>query len=203
MMRLDHLAVAGATLAEATAHVEEALGVRLGAGGSHARFGTHNRLIGLEDGLYLEAIAIDPAQQPQQRPRWFDLDNFSGPARLAHWILRAEDLAQEQALLPKHAQSPVQMQRGDLRWLMTVPADGIQPFDNVFPSVLQWQSPPPAASLPQSGCRLRRLTVRHPEARALRAALARVLEDPRVVVEPGRPALQAEFDTPHGPRLLA
>lgn len=202
-MILDHLAVAGTTLAEAAAHTEEALGVRLGTGGSHARFGTHNRLIGLEDGLYLEAIAIDPDQQPQQLPRWFDLDNFTGPARLAHWILRAEDLDREQALLPPHARSPVAMQRGGLSWLMTVPQDGVQPFDNVFPSVLQWQSPPPAAGLPQSGCRLRRLTLSHPQAAELRAALDRILADPRIAVEPGAPALQAEFDTPHGSRRLA
>jgi hypothetical protein len=202
-MILDHLAVAGATLAEATAHVEDALGVQLGAGGSHARFGTHNRLIGLEEGLYLEAIAIDPEQQPQARPRWFDLDHFTGPARLAHWILRSADLDAEQAQLPPHARHPIQMQRGDLRWLMTVPPDGVQPFDNLFPSVLQWQSPPPAASLPQSGCHLRRLTLCHPNAADLRAALARILSDPRLVVEPGAPDMQAEFDTPHGPRRLA
>lgn len=202
-MILDHLAVAGRTLAEATAHVEEALGIQLGTGGSHARFGTHNRLIGLQDGLYLEAIAVDPDQTPQQRPRWFDLDNFTGPARLAHWILRSGDLDAEQALLPPHARHPVQMQRGDLRWLMTVPPDGVQPFNSLFPSVLQWQSPPPAASLPQSGCQLRRLTLSHPQAAELRGALDLVLDDSRLAVEPGQPAMLAEFDTPHGPRQLS
>ena len=52
-MILDHLAVAGETLAEAVAHAEEALGIALGSGGQHPRYGTHNRLIGLEGGLYL------------------------------------------------------------------------------------------------------------------------------------------------------
>lgn len=201
-MRLDHLAVAGGTLEEAVHHVEAALGVKLGPGGSHVRFGTHNRLIGLDGGLYLEAIAIDPAQEPQERPRWFNLDRREGPPRLSNWIIRSEDLAAEQRLLPEHARRCLEMQRGDLRWLMTVPSDGLLPFDNLFPAVLQWQSQPPAGKLPQSGCRLRRLTLAHPEAVALREALDRIIGDPRAVVEPGAPAMTAEFDTPHGRRVL-
>ncbi|WP_264210230.1 VOC family protein [Leisingera thetidis] len=201
-MILDHLAVAGATLEDAAAHVEQSLGIRLGPGGSHARYGTHNRLMGLEDGLYLEAIAIDPATQPQEQPRWFDLDRLNGPARLSNWILRSEDLGAEKTLLPPHAQRHVQMQRGDLRWLMTVPEDGLLPYDNLFPAVLQWQAEPPAARLPQSGCRLARLTLSHPEAAALQAALDRILADPRIAVEQGAPAMMAEFATPHGKRQL-
>ena len=68
-MRLDHLAVAGETLAEAVAHVEEALGVKMGPGGEHAHFGTHNQLIGLADGLYLEAIAANPVAAALPYPR--------------------------------------------------------------------------------------------------------------------------------------
>lgn len=201
-MILDHLAVAGETLEEAVAHTEDALGITLGPGGSHARYGTRNRLIGLEDGLYLEAIAIDPEAQPQELPRWFNLDQFTGPARLSNWILRSGDLATEKRLLPPHAQRHVQMQRGDLSWLMTVPADGLLPYDNLFPAVLQWQADPPAARLPQSGCRLTRLVLSHPDAPDLKAVLDRILSDPRIAVETGEPAMIAEFDTPHGLRVL-
>jgi len=201
-MILDHLAVAGKTLEEAAAHVEQSLGISLGPGGAHARYGTHNRLIGLEDGLYLEAIAIDPDAQPQEQPRWFNLDRFEGPARLNNWILRSEDLEAEKPLLPPHAQRHVQMQRGDLSWLMTVPADGLLPYDNLFPAVLQWQAEPPAGKLPQSGCRLARLVLSHPEASDLQTALDRVLKDPRLKIEQGAPAMMAEFDTPRGARVL-
>ncbi|UWQ63821.1 VOC family protein [Leisingera caerulea] len=201
-MILDHLAVAGQTLQEAVAHTEEALGIPLGPGGQHARYGTHNRLIGLEDGLYLEAIAINPDARPQEQPRWFNLDRFEGPARLSNWILRSQDLAAEKHMLPPHAQRHVSMQRGDLSWLMTVPADGLLPFDNLFPAVLQWQAEPPAGKLPQSGCRLTRLVLSHPEAAELQTALDRILNDPRLKVEAGEPAMMAEFATPHGPRVL-
>ena len=82
MIELDHLAVAGETLAEAVAHVEDALGVEMAAGGVHVEMGTHNRLLSLGPGMYLEAIAVDPAARGPDRPRWFDLDRFQGRPRL-------------------------------------------------------------------------------------------------------------------------
>jgi len=202
-MELDHIAVSGETLEEATAAVEAALGVPMGLGGQHDVFITHNRLLGLADGLYLEAIAADPTRPAPDRPRWFDLDSFAGPARLTNWICRCDDLDALLAALPVQAGAPVALSRGDLRWRMAVPADGKLPFDNLFPPLIQWQCDiHPARMLPPTGCTLRRLVVAHPEAVALRAALAPHLVDPRVEFEPGAPALSAEFDTPHGARVL-
>ncbi|MCK5503363.1 MAG: VOC family protein [Tritonibacter mobilis] len=200
-MELDHFAIAANTLAEATAHVEEALGVPLQPGGEHAVFGTHNRLLGLADGLYLEAIAIDPEATPQRQPRWFDLDRFDGAARITNWICRSGDLDGTLAALPVDAGAPVSLTRGDLSWQMAVPKSGILPYDNIFPALIQWQGPHPAPRLTQQGCSLRRLVVSHPEAQALAELLP--LDDARVVFEPGPAALRAEIDTPHGLRHLS
>jgi len=199
---LDHLAVAGESLADAVAHVEDALGVRMGAGGQHARYGTHNRLIGLDDGLYLEAIAIDPDATPPTYPRWFDLDRFTGAARLANWICRTSDLKTVLDGIAQNAGVPVAMERGDLRWLMAVPETGILPMEGAFPAVLQWQVPtPPGERLASSGCRLVHLDVAHPEAHSLAEILG--LRDPRVRFAAGEFALQATFETPHGRRVLS
>nr|WP_299687654.1 VOC family protein [uncultured Tateyamaria sp.] len=65
-MILDHLVVGAPTLAEAQAHIEHQLGVTMQPGGQHAVFHTHNSLLGLEDGLYLEAIAPDPGLPPRR-----------------------------------------------------------------------------------------------------------------------------------------
>ncbi len=200
-MELDHFAIAANTLAEATAHVEEALGVPLQPGGEHAVFGTHNRLLGLADGLYLEAIAIDPEATPQRQPRWFDLDRFEGAARITNWICRSSDLDSTLAALPVDAGAPVSLTRRDLSWQMAVPNSGILPYDNIFPALIQWQGPHPAPRLTQQGCSLRRLVVSHPEAQALAELLP--LDDARVVFEPGPAALRAEIDTPHGLRHLS
>lgn len=204
MLALDHIAVAGETLDAAVAHVEDALGVALQAGGEHAHFATHNKLLGLADGLYLEAIATNPAATPKQSPRWFDLDRFQGAARLACWICRTDDLEAALAQMSVDAGQPVQLARGDLRWKMAVPSGGVLPFDNRFPALMQWQGDHPAARLTDRGCRLRRLVVSHPEAYALRDMLRDLLQlqEPTVVFEPGEGGLMAEIDTPQGLRIL-
>lgn len=202
MLELDHIAVSGETLEAAAAHVEAALGVSLGAGGRHDVFGTYNRLLRLEDGLYLEAIAIDPDAPAPGRARWFDLDRFGGAPRLTNWICRTGDLAAAAAALPGSG-NPVDLRRGDLRWQMAVPEDGVLPFDNLSPALIRWRGHlHPASMLAASGCRLRRLVIAHPDGDALAARLAPVLTDARVVVETGAAVMMAEFDTPHGVRVL-
>jgi hypothetical protein len=157
----------------------------------------------LEDGLYLEAIAINPDAPQPDRARWFDLDRFFGAPRLTNWICRSDDLEQTCATLPASFGAPVALQRGDLHWRMAVPDDGVLPFDNIAPALMQWQTDMhPATRLAPSGVRLRRLTLSHPEGQALAALLAAEVQDDRVAVEVGSPALCAEFDTPHGPRKL-
>jgi hypothetical protein len=201
-MHLDHLAVAGESLDAAAAHLEAALGLPLQPGGAHARFGTHNRLLGLEDGLYLEAIAIDPNAPAPDGPRWFDLDRLQGAPHLRTWIARVDDL---DAALIRHPEAgqPLALERGDLRWRMAVPTSGVLPFDNLFPALIEWQGTAhPAQRLAPSGARLVRLVITHPDVAALRDALSR-LTDLRVVIEPGAPALRAEIATPHGLRVLS
>lgn len=197
-MQLDHIAVSGETLEAAAAHVEQALGVSLQQGGKHAKFGTYNRLLGLEDGLYLEAIAIDPDAPTPEQPRWFDLDRFAGNARLTNWICRVSDI--EAVTMPDGPVAPIDLDRGALRWRMAVPRSGRLPFDNLYPALIQWQGDlHPARMLQASGCRLRRLVVYHPDALDLARILGAV---ERVEFDTGPAAMRAEFDTPHGPRVL-
>lgn len=201
MLRLDHLAVSAQTLAEGVAAVEAALGLPLGPGGQHPHMATHNRLLGLGS-VYLEVIAADPAAPAPAWPRWFNLDRFSGPPRLTNWIAACDDLEAALATAPAGSGVPVDLARGDLRWRMAVPGDGCLPFDGAYPALIAWQGPHPAARLPDLGARLHRLEIAHPQATALRAALAN-FTDPRVVIVPGATvALRAEVATPHGLRVL-
>lgn len=203
MIELDHLAVAAPTLDDGRKYVEETLGVVLQPGGQHAHFGTHNLLLGLEDGLYLEVIAVDPSAPAPGYPRWFDLDRFTGAPRLHNWICRSTDLNTVLQAMPD-AGAPVALSRGDLRWQMAVPPSGILPFDNLFPALIEWQGKAhPAPRLTASGCRLDRLIISHPRADDLKSALAGRLEDRRIVYEAGDPGLRAELSTPSGPKVLA
>ena len=200
-MELDHLAVCAADLDEGAAWVEAALGVTLRPGGQHARYGTHNRLLGLGPGLYLEVIAPDRTAPPPKGPRWFALDHAGAP-RLGNWIVRTRDLA---ATLPDwpEAGAPVALSRGDLAWTIAVPPDGSLPLGGGAPTLIEWSAGThPSLRLPESGLRLTRLTVRHPDAEALRARLS-ALDDPRVVFEVAdAPGLSADFTTPAGARRL-
>jgi hypothetical protein len=203
MLRLDHLAIVAGRLEDGVAEVERSLGVTMAGGGKHPLMGTHNRLLGLGD-LYLEVIAIDPDAPAPTRPRWFDMDRFRGPPRLTNWVVGCDDLDAEVALGPEGIGLPMALQRGDYRWQMAVPDDGLLPFDGAFPALIQWEgNAHPARALPDHGLRLTRLEIAHPQAPALRAALVGRLEDPRIVIlDAPVVALRATIDTPQGPRRL-
>lgn len=202
MFELDHLAIAAETLEAGRAAVEQALGVTLQPGGQHTHFGTHNLLLGLEDGLYLEVIAIDPEAPKPDYARWFDLDRFKAAPRLNNWICRTDDMAGALVMLPQ-AGKPVSLSRGDLRWQMAVPEDGILPYGGVFPALIEWQcATHPVGLLRATGCRLVRLIVSHPQVGTLKALIGDMLEDTRVSFEEGTAGLRAEFQTPAGMRIL-
>lgn len=201
-MELDHIAVAGETLEAARAHVEAVLGTGMGPGGRHARFGTHNRLLGLPP-WYLEAIAVDPDAPAPPDARWFGLDRFAGPARLDKWICRVADIDAAIAALPM-AGRRVDLERDGLRWSMAVPEDGQLPFDGLFPALIQWHvATPPGASLPACGFGLEVLVVTHPEAAALEALVAPQLHNAPVRFErAAAPGLAAHLEGPAGPVVL-
>ena len=198
MLTLDHLAVGAETLEDGVAWVEERLRVRLLPGGQHAHYGTHNRLLGLAPGLYLEVITKDPDAPPTGRATWFDLDNFTGPPRLANWLCRTDDLESFVDIVGP----AVSLSRGTLHWETTVPDDGSLPMGGGHPTLLRWGkgTTPPGLSIPDSGCTLRRLTVTHPQADWLRAHVP--LNTDLVAFEAGTVALTADIATPRGHRTL-
>lgn len=203
MRKLDHLVVTAHTLEAGAAHVVKALGLALAPGGQHARMGTHNRLLGLGPGLYLEVIAVDPAAQAPGGPRWFDLDRLTGPPRLSHWVLCCDDLGAELAALPAGgaAVRAEDFARGPYRWRMGVSDDGRLPLADAHPGLIEWQAGGhPADRLADGPCRLERLEIHHPEPAALRAALR--LDDRRVLVTAGPRAMRALIATPAGLRVL-
>lgn len=201
MLELDHLAVTAPSLEEGVAAVEAALGVALAPGGRHAHMGTWNRLLSLGPGLYLEVIAPDPVAPRPAWPRWFGLDS-RGSVRLTNWVARTGDLAAALASAPAGAGVAVDLDRGDLRWRMGVPASGALPYDDCFPALIQWQAGGhPSERLPDAGCRLRRLVIGHPQAEELAVLLA--LADPRLVlVAESAISMTAEIDTPAGLKVL-
>ncbi|MFN0114117.1 MAG: VOC family protein [Paracoccaceae bacterium] len=198
MAEIDHVAVAAASLEDGRAWVEALLGTSLSAIGQHAYMGTHNRLLGLGPGLYLEVIAIDPAAPRPAVPRWFDLDRFTGPPRITNWIVRTGDLDAALAAAPAGAGRATALARGDFRWRIGIPETGVLPFGDTFPALIEWEGAAhPADRLPDQGIRLTALEISTPDPAALAAALPGINDD-RLWIVPGVEAIRACLTTPGG-----
>jgi hypothetical protein len=177
MIELDHLVVAARTLEEGVAWVEARLGVAMGAGGKHALMSTHNRVLNLGSRRFLEVIAIDPEAPPPGRPRWFSLDEpemaerlAKGPA-LIHWVARSDDIERAVGATATAETEILSLARGAYRWSMGVPRSGRLERRGIVPTIIQWEGAHPCDAAPDSGCRLERLVLRHPEAARTLAAL--------------------------------
>lgn len=205
---LDHIAVVAPTLEVGCAHVRAALGVEPRAGGEHERMGTHNRLLRLGESLYLEVIAPNPAVRRPPRPRWFALDNLAAdaPPRLAAWVVRTGSIKTTLAATDEPLGNVEPMSRGDLEWLITIPADGSLPLGGAAPALIEWHTDThPALRLDDTGLALERLAIHHPDpARIERLLRALKVDGPIEVAKEASaaPGLVAHIRTPQGLRTL-
>jgi hypothetical protein len=210
---IDHLVMGAADLEQGCRQVSERLGVPLAPGGRHAHMGTHNRLLKLGQACYLEVIAIDPEAPPPGRPRWFGLDRPETTARLAEeprlltWVVHGIPFAGLDPSLAHHLGRPEPMRRGDLRWRLTLHADGHLPAGGLLPGLIEWDGPHhPAQRLPDAGCRLTRIrlspTAPDTLSTLLQAIGCRHMIDLVFRESAQTSCLTAEIETPEGPRHL-
>lgn len=177
MAEIDHIVLGARTLEEGAAFVEQHLGVKPRPGGRHDGLGTHNMLLGLGRGTYLEIIAPDPAQPDPPHGRLFDLDEPSmrvmleAEPRLIGWVARTPVLEAVAARLGRRAGEIREMSRGDLHWRMAFPPQR-QDMDNLIPALIEWKGEGASSRIPDSHVRLLQLEAEHPEADAVRGALA-------------------------------
>jgi len=204
-VQLDHIAVGALTLEAGVAYVKNRLGVDIPPGGAHPLMGTHNHLMRLGEGLFLEVIAPDPLALPS-RPRWFALDDGDMHSRLAvsprliTWVVRVADLGVALAELGVAAGQAVRVSRGTLSWSIAVPADGSMPFDGAFPTLIEWPAGVhPSAAMADLGCRLEELRIGHPQAALIERSLDAKLVDARVHFHETRETtIEAIMRTPKG-----
>ena len=201
----DHLVVTASSRGAGVAYLTEVLGVVPREGGEHPQRGTHNALIRLGDSTYLEAIAVNPAASRPSRPRWFELDGLTDGAgpRLASWVVRTSDIRRAAARSPLPLGPAEGMTRESLAWQITLPADGRMPLDGVAPSLIEWSTPShPAALLPESGCELIDLRIRHAQVEVIGALLRAIgFDGPVNLALPSagqRSGLLARIRTPKG-----
>ena len=215
---IDHLVVGAASLEEGVRWCQRTLGMTPEPGGSHALFGTHNRLLRLKSAshplAYLEIIAIDPSTTPTRDShlaRWFDLDvptirqrlTQTGP-QLLHWVASVPDIAASVAdwqameidrgvIIEASRPTP----RGLLQWKITVRDDGQRLMGGALPTLIEWGADHPARAMGEPALELRSLSLQHPHAAPLQSALAAIgLNDIAVAVGP--PGIFAELTLSDG-----
>jgi hypothetical protein len=199
MFKIDHIVLAAESLPEGISFGEEKLGVSFNPGGSHDQFGTHNRLLNLDD-CYLEVIAIDPQAPQPDRAVWYDLEKFSGASRIITWVCETDRMPDHLKQAPYEAGEVLPVSRGSLQWDLTVPRDGSLPMAGCAPSLIDWKgAASPAARLPDRGYRLSSLILAHPEFTELDHFINSTLNDPRIIFQKAKLAsLRAIIETPTG-----
>ena len=175
MRVIDHLVYAVPNLADGVAEVAQRLGVTPTVGGRHPSFGTHNALVALAGGGYLEILAPDPTNHTAPRPRWMGVDVLSAP-RLTRWAVGSSDLTADAARLAAYEPELGRVvdgarQRPDgawLRWRLTVPRP--LPEVEVVPFCIDWSGSAalPTDGLPAPQLRLTALRLTHPDPAAVR-----------------------------------
>jgi hypothetical protein len=197
---LDHLIFGVPVLEDGVRQLETRWGVRARPGGRHPGLGTHNALLGLGQGAYLEVIAPDPDQPAPATPRPFGLDSLDQP-RLAGWAVRCDDIDARVA----HARAqgydpgdPVELRRAaaqgpPLRWRLTPGALGGGPVS----FLIDWgDAAHPSRSAP-TGLTLVSFHLEHPRSEVLTGVLEALAVQVAVVRGPS-PGLVARIDGPGG-----
>lgn len=206
--RIDHLVFTAPDLERGEQWLTSALGVPLGPGGQHGRMGTHNRLLRLQDEVYLEVIAPDPSLPAPPHPRWFGLDDLAPGAspRLGAWVVRTQDIEATRAACGDAADPGLvqPMSRGPWDWRITVPPLGRAALDGLAPALIEWpEGRHPAAALAPSGVRLIGLTLHHADPAPVQALIDRLGLAGEVAVAraaaDSEPFIDALFATPTGP----
>ena len=206
---IDHLVFGCDHLQNGTSFLEQTLGVGFSGGGKHTLMATHNRLLKLQDSIYFEAIAIDhEAVQIHGgigRKRWFSLDEDLTKQRLAQsprpltWVVAVDDIYDAASKCGYDVGKITTMTRGDLEWMLTIAENGTLVEDGLLPSFIQWPGGRnPANKLPESGTRLQRLILQHPQPYAIEQIIDQLSIDGPIEVRPGTTNLIFEMQTKAG-----
>ena len=195
---LDHLLIGAADLEGASEEFARATGVRPVYGGRHPR-GTHNALVALDGGAYLELVAVRPgATRPASFP---ELSPADGLVPIG-WAVAGGELAELRGAIERAG------------FALTAP----QPGSRVTPAgaTLEWRTfglatklanapffivwspatPHPSTTSP-AGCALRRFAIASPDAEPL-GRLATALALPVEIAPAATPGFALEVDCPRG-----
>ena len=182
--------------------IEALLGVRPMPGGRHPDYGSHNALLSLGEGTYLEVIAPDPEQEVPERGVVFGMQHLEA-SRLRTWVSPTQDIERLVARARSRGLHLGEVSSGGrvkpdgtfLSWKISDPyADR---FGGAVPFLIDWgETPHPSTVAPSAG-RLLDLRIEHPQPDDVRAALSNLGLDLEVEQAPAY-RLVARIQTARG-----
>jgi hypothetical protein len=174
----DHIVYTVPNLESALADLEARLGVKPLIGGRHDTQGTKNALINLNDGAYLEILAADDDNKNIPPPRWMGVDVLTRP-RITRWALKSDDLLTDGKVLRGHSSTLGHTKAGSrqrpdgsmLRWELILPTS--IPEVDIIPFMVDWGQSDihPHDAMPDMGCSIVALQLRHPEPERIQSVL--------------------------------
>ena len=166
MHKLDHIVLGANTLQEGTDYIEKKLGLSLSEIGYHHHMGTHNRVIKIDENIYLEVIAINPNANKPQHFRWFNLDNEKQQARLKVLPqIIGYVIENENPDILKFYNPFFEASRGDYRWEFAIPKSDDDLIDNkliesgLVPSLIKWKSKKPVHHMVDNHFQLEKIQI--------------------------------------------
>lgn len=206
---IDHIVFGCDKLDSGTAYLEAMLAASFSAGGQHYMMATHNRLLRLQNSIYLEAIAIDHDTAATTgnicRRRWFSLDDDRTRQKLAIspqplcWVVAVDDIHQATAKCGYDAGRITRVTRDDLEWWLTIPDDGSLAESGLLPSFIEWPNGRnPANRLPENGTTLQNIILVHPNPQFITSCIDGIGIDGPIVVRQGQSELIFQIQTSAG-----
>lgn len=198
---VDHLVLGIADLERGTERLTRLTGVQPLFGGEHPGQGTHNALLSLGPGVYLEVLAPRPGAEAEVGERMAGLSSLQELTPVM-WAISTTDADATRRALAAVGVATTELVPGSrltplgsrLEWVtftLAEPPPGA-------PFLIQWsgETPHPSGSSP-GGCGLRELTVATPAPEALRRLIATLGLDV-VVIAAAEPNLEIVLDCPAG-----
>ncbi len=201
-LALDHVLLAGPALPDLTGALEARTGVPATPGGRHAGQGTHNALVGLGPGRYLELLAPDP--DADDGPFRGSIAYLDAPA-LHTWCVRGGEADAFEARVRAAGLEPRRIAMARTR------PDGVRlawelvfveghAFGGLVPFFIDWGASAHPSEALGAPLAWRSLTLEHPDAARLAALLEALggVPDGVRVAPAAAPRLVAAWSGPCG-----
>ncbi|WP_299683422.1 VOC family protein [uncultured Dokdonia sp.] len=201
---IDHIVYAVSDLDTACKEFEKKLGVTPIFGGHHTSEGTKNALINLQDGMYLELIAIDHSNKNSMQNRWMGVDVLT-KNQITRFALKSKNLEKDSTILKKYHPAMGGLKNGSrhtasglvLQWELLMPLP--TPEVELIPFVLDWSksNTHPHELLPNMGCSLVDIYATHPTPEKIRPYFKELAYNLNIEKQE-QITLQVTLNTPNG-----